>query len=57
MLKKIFTKSLEITLTWEYSTIFFNTEKICVDETIDTTIPLNCKVIQYSFTTFVLQTK
>ena len=57
MLKKIFTKSLEITLTWEYSTIFFNTEKICVDETIDTTIPLNCKVIQYSFTTFELQTK
>ena len=57
MLKKIFTKSLEITLTWEYSTIFFNTEKICVDETIDTTIPLKCKVIQYSFTTFELQTK
>ena len=27
MLKKMFTKSLEITLTWEYSTIFFNTEK------------------------------
>ena len=27
MLKKMFTKSLEISLTWEYSTIFFNTEK------------------------------
>ena len=27
MLKKMFTKSLEITLTWENSTIFFNTEK------------------------------
>ena len=27
MLKKMFTKSLEITLTCEYSIIFFNTEK------------------------------
>ena len=50
MLKKMFTKSLEITLTWEYSTI-------CVGEIIDTTIPLNCKEIQYSYTTFELQAK
>ena len=27
MLKKMFTKFLEITLTWENSTNFFNTEK------------------------------
>ena len=27
MLKKMFTKSLEIILTWENPTIFFNTEK------------------------------
>ena len=50
MLKKMFTNSLEITLTWKYSTI-------CVGETIDTAIPLNCKVIQYSYTTFELQAK
>ena len=46
----MFTKSLEITLTWKYSII-------CVGETIDTTIPLNCKVIPYSFTTFELANK